>query len=72
MSLLAFDPETRNLIDGRLLPASNGTTFENIDPATEEVLGVCADGTKDDMIPFETTTTPCASPTTPSTGCRAP
>jgi len=49
MSLPALDPETRNLIGGRLVPASNGATFENIDPATEEVLGVCADGTKDDM-----------------------
>jgi len=41
--------EVRNLIDGRLVGASNGATFENINPATEEVIGVCADGTKDDM-----------------------
>jgi len=41
--------EVRNLIDGRLVEASNGATFENINPATEEVIGVCADGTKDDM-----------------------
>ncbi len=38
-----------NLIDGRLVDASNGGTFENVNPATEELLGVCADGTKDDM-----------------------
>jgi len=42
-------PEPRNLIDGRLVEASNGTTFPNVDPATEEVLGVTADATRDDM-----------------------
>jgi aldehyde dehydrogenase (NAD+) len=41
--------EVRNLIDGRLVQASNGATFENVNPATEEVIGVCADSTKDDM-----------------------
>jgi len=49
MALAPLRPETRNLIDGRLVPASNGATFENVNPATEEVLGECADGTKDDM-----------------------
>jgi aldehyde dehydrogenase (NAD+) len=49
MSLVELDPETRNLIDGRLVPASNGATFDNVNPATEEVLGSCADGTKDDV-----------------------
>jgi aldehyde dehydrogenase (NAD+) len=49
MSLAPLSPETRNLIDGKLVHASNGATFENVNPATEEVLGVCADGTKDDM-----------------------
>ncbi len=49
MSLPELAPETRNLIDGRLVAASNGATFDNVNPATEEVLGVCADGTKDDM-----------------------
>jgi aldehyde dehydrogenase (NAD+) len=44
-----LDPEPRNLIDGELVEASNGATFQNVNPATEEVLGVCADGTKDDM-----------------------
>lgn len=49
MALAPLDPETRNLIDGRLVGASHGGTFENVNPATEEVVGVCADGTKDDM-----------------------
>jgi aldehyde dehydrogenase (NAD+) len=50
MSQLApLDPEPRNLIDGKLVEASSGATFENVDPATEEVIGVCADGTHDDM-----------------------
>ncbi len=41
--------ETRNLIDGRLVNAEGGGTFPNINPATEEVLGVTADGTRADM-----------------------
>jgi aldehyde dehydrogenase (NAD+) len=41
--------ERRNLIGGRLVDASSGATFENVNPATEAVLGVTADGTKDDM-----------------------
>jgi aldehyde dehydrogenase (NAD+) len=49
MQLAPLDPEPRNLIDGRLVDASTGATFDNLDPATEETLGVCADGTKDDM-----------------------
>ena len=49
MALAPLNPETRNLIGGRLVAASNGATFENVNPATEEVIGVCADGTKDDM-----------------------
>ena len=38
-----------NLIDGKLLGASDGGTFETINPATEEVLGLAADGTAADM-----------------------
>ena len=49
MTLAKLAPETRNLIDGRLVPASNGAVFENLDPSTGEVLGTCSDGTKDDM-----------------------
>ena len=32
--------EARMLIDGELVDASDGATFDNINPATEEVLGV--------------------------------
>jgi aldehyde dehydrogenase (NAD+) len=32
------------LVDGKLVPARSGATFPTIDPATEEVLGVAADG----------------------------
>ena len=48
--LLPLDGETRNLIDGRLVDAKSGATFENINPATEEVIGVCADAGSDDML----------------------
>ena len=41
--------EARLLIDGKLVEASAGATFDNIDPATEEVLGDTADGTAADM-----------------------
>ncbi len=36
--------EARMLIDGALVDAGDGATFDNVDPATEEVLGVAADG----------------------------
>jgi aldehyde dehydrogenase (NAD+) len=39
----------RNLIDGKMVAASGGGTFETRNPATEEVLGVAADGTAADM-----------------------
>src|SRR3954452_21850731 len=41
--------EERLLIGGKLVDASDGGTFENVNPATEEVLGVVADGTAADM-----------------------
>ncbi len=44
-----LNPETRNLIDGRLVAADGGATFPNVNPATEEVIGVTADGTRADM-----------------------
>jgi aldehyde dehydrogenase (NAD+) len=50
MALEPLAPETRNLIDGQLVAASNGNTFDNVDPTTEEIIGTCADGTKDDML----------------------
>jgi aldehyde dehydrogenase (NAD+) len=44
-----LNPEIRNLIDGALVETENGKTFENVNPATEEVLGVTADATRADM-----------------------
>jgi len=49
MALATLAPETRNLIDGELVEARGGRTFENLDPATEAVLGTAADGTPEDM-----------------------
>ena len=40
--------ETRMLIDGKLVEGEAGT-FENINPATEEIIGVVADASKADM-----------------------
>ena len=37
------------LIDGELVGATGGGTFETVNPATEDVLGVAADGTPADM-----------------------
>ena len=42
-------PESRLLIDGKLTDAQSGTTFANINPATEEVAGQVADGGVEDM-----------------------
>ena len=50
MPLAPLAPETRNLIDGALVAASNGRTFDNVNPATEAVIGGCADGTREDML----------------------
>ena len=41
--------EHRMLIDGKLVHAKSGKTFDNINPATEEVLGPVADAGHDDM-----------------------
>ena len=38
--------EERLLIDGELVPAAGGATYETINPATEAVLGVAADATR--------------------------
>jgi aldehyde dehydrogenase (NAD+) len=46
---LKVKPETRMLIDGKLVNADNGATFANINPATEEKLGDVADGSRSDM-----------------------
>jgi aldehyde dehydrogenase (NAD+) len=44
-----IDPETNMLIDGKLVEAQTGKTFENVNPATEEVLGRVADASAGDM-----------------------
>jgi aldehyde dehydrogenase (NAD+) len=41
--------EARMLIDGRLVGAVSGRTFENVNPATEEAIGEVADGDLADM-----------------------
>jgi aldehyde dehydrogenase (NAD+) len=41
--------EERMLIDGRLVEAKSGRVFDNINPATEEVLGQVADAGHEDM-----------------------
>jgi aldehyde dehydrogenase (NAD+) len=41
--------EQRMLIDGKLVPAERGDTFDNVNPATEEILGAVANATRDDM-----------------------
>jgi aldehyde dehydrogenase (NAD+) len=44
-----MNPETRNLVDGRLVDSETGKTFPNVNPATEEVIGATADATAADM-----------------------
>jgi len=44
---LEFEP--RMLIDGKLVEAEGDKTYENLNPATEEVIGPVADGTTADM-----------------------
>jgi aldehyde dehydrogenase (NAD+) len=41
--------ETRMLVDGKLIEADSGQTFDNVNPATEEVLGVVSDAGKGEM-----------------------
>jgi aldehyde dehydrogenase (NAD+) len=41
--------ETRMLVDGKLIEADSGKTFDNVNPATEEVLGVVSDAGKGEM-----------------------
>ncbi len=44
-----FLHEERLLIDGELVEASSGRTYENVNPATEEVIGVAADASPEDI-----------------------
>ena len=48
-NLAVVVPEPRNLIDGKLVGASSGNTFDNTNPASGEVIGACADATPADM-----------------------
>jgi len=41
--------ESRMLIDGKLTEASGGATYDNINPATEAVIGPVADANAADM-----------------------
>jgi aldehyde dehydrogenase (NAD+) len=46
---VSLQGEHRMLIDGKLVEAKSGKVFDNINPATEEVLGQVADAGHDDM-----------------------
>ena len=41
--------EERLFINGELRDAKDGSTFDNINPATGEILGVSADASKSDF-----------------------
>lgn len=47
---MTAEPERRLLIDGELVGAADGSTFDNVDPATAKVLGEVADAGRDDMV----------------------
>jgi len=49
MAIARVEGEVRMLIDGQLVEAASGKRFDNINPATEEVLGPVADGGAADM-----------------------
>ena len=42
-------PEGRMLIDGKLVRADSGATFDNVNPATEEKIGEVADASRNEM-----------------------
>ena len=46
---MAIQGEIRMLIDGELVEGTSGKRFENVNPATEEVLGEVADASSEDM-----------------------
>jgi len=48
MALPDLAPESRCYVDGRLVESSSGARFDNVNPATEEVIGTAADGTRED------------------------
>jgi len=47
--LPTINPEPRMLIDGKLVEASDGATFDVINPANQELVGSVADATDSDM-----------------------
>ena len=49
MSSQGGSGEVRMLIDGELVEAASGKRFDNVNPASEEVLGQVADVSADDM-----------------------
>jgi len=49
MTQTTIQGETRLLIDGKLTEAQSGKRFDNVNPATEAVLGDVADASADDM-----------------------
>lgn len=49
MSEQSLNPETRLYIDGELRTAASGAMYDNINPATEEVIGQAADAGVEDM-----------------------
>ncbi|HEY3941975.1 MAG TPA: aldehyde dehydrogenase family protein [Acidimicrobiales bacterium] len=44
-----YTPEVRMLIDGQLVEADSGKTFDNVNPANEEILGPVADASGVEM-----------------------
>jgi len=44
-----MNPESRLFIDGELVDAASGKTYDNINPATEQVMGQVADAGPEDM-----------------------
>jgi len=40
--------EARMLVGGELVGAASGATFDNLNPATEQVIGVTADASAED------------------------
>ncbi|HXW39134.1 MAG TPA: aldehyde dehydrogenase family protein [Acidimicrobiales bacterium] len=49
MAMAATEHELRMLIDGELVASDSGKTFENVNPATEEVIGEVADASGAEM-----------------------
>jgi aldehyde dehydrogenase (NAD+) len=47
--LAKFEGEVRMLVGGDLVEAASGKRFDNVNPATEEVLGQVADASSEDM-----------------------